>query len=382
MGRVNAQSTSSTQRVSPTTSESSFKIDWDPNVKGGVVITKFTGSERDISIPARINNYPVTGIGEWTFNDCTSLTSVIIPGSVTSIGDYAFSGCTSLTSVTIPNSVTSIGGSAFRVCKSLTSVTIPNSVTSIGERAFVDCTSLTAINVVADNRAFSAQDGILYNKNKTVLHTYPAGKKGSFTIPNSVTSIGEWAFSSCTSLTSVTIPNSVTSIGSAFGGCTSLTAINVIADNRAFSAQDGILYNKDKTVLHTYPAGKKGSFTIPNSVTSIEEWAFSSCTSLTSVTIPNSVTSIGSAFGGCTSLTSVTIPASVTSIGAWAFAICTSLTNVTFATGSNISYTDFGSYAFPEGGSGEGGDSLKNAYSTGKAGTYKRAVNGSTWTKQ
>jgi hypothetical protein len=160
-------------------------------------------------------------------------------------------------------------------------------------------------------------------------------------------------------LVGVTIPNSVTEIGEGiFYGCTSLATINVDAGNSAYSSQDGVLYNKNKTTLHTYPAGKTEiSFTIPNSVTSIDASAFSNCTSLTSITIPNSVTSIGMmAFDGCTNLTSVT-----------------------FATGSNIADADFGNGAFPQGIGG--GDALKTAYSTGKAGTYTRATNGDTWTK-
>jgi len=302
---------------------------------------------------------------------------------------------------------TSIGNSAFSGCTNLTSVTIGNSVTSIGNSAFYNCTSLTAINVDAGNSAYSSENGVLFNKDKTTLIQYPAAKTGStFSIPDSVTSIGDSAFSGCTNLTSVTIGNGVTSIGqSAFSRCTSLTSvtipnsvttigswafdctslaeINVDAGNSAYCSENGVLYNKDKTVLHTYLAGKTGStFTIPDSVTSIGNNAFYRCT-FTNITIPNGVNSIGNyAFTYCTNLASVTIESGVTSIGNNVFSRCTSLTSVTFATGSNIPDANFGNNAFPEGSTGDGGNTLKTAYSTGKAGTYKRASGGSTWEKQ
>ena len=169
----------------------------------------------------------VTSIGGGAFSGCTSLTSVTIPNSITSIGQWTFSGCTSLTSVTIPNSVTSIGQWTFSGCTSLASVTIPNSVTNIGGGAFSNCEKLTAINVATGNNAYISDNGILFGKGKTfVLHTYPAGKTDtSFTIPKSVTIIGEWAFAG-SGITNITIPNSVTNIGHyAFYNCTSLISV-------------------------------------------------------------------------------------------------------------------------------------------------------------
>ena len=215
----------------------------------------------------------VTSIGDSAFLECTGLTSITIPNSVTSIGAGTFNGCSSLTSITIPDSVTSIGNGAFEDCTGLTSITIPNSVESIGHDAFLGCTSLTSINVARGNNYYSGNNGVLFNKKKTELIRYPEGKsQTSYTIPNSVTSIGEMAFLCCTGLTSITILDSVTSIGAcAFADCTGLTSI-----------------------------------TIPDSVTSIGYGTFDGCTGLTSITIPNSVTSIeDAAFDGCASLKDV-----------------------------------------------------------------------------
>ena len=325
----------------------------------------------------------VTSIGDYAFYYCTSLTSITIPDSVTSIGGSAFSDCTSLTSVTIPDSVTSIsniafmnceslisinveennsnyssvngvlfdlnqnelicypagkndktyeipdgvtsiGGYSFYRCESLTSITISDSVTSIGNYAFSDCTSLTSVTISDSvtsigNYAFRSCTSLT-----------------SVTIPDSVTSIGDYAFGNCTSLTSVTIPDSVTSISNiAFSDCTSLTSINVEKNNKNYSSVNGVLFNRNQNKLICYPAGKNDkTYEIPNSVTSIGGYAFSSCTSLTSVTIPNGVTSISySAFSACKSLTSITIPDSVTSIGDYAFCECESLTSVTIPNG-------------------------------------------------
>jgi hypothetical protein len=209
------------------------------------------GASGKLVIPATIEGKTVTSIGYAAFRYCRNLTSITIPDSVTSIEVYAFAGCSSLTSITIGNGVTSIGSHAFIHCGSLTSITIPKSVTSIGESAFTGCRALTSI-----------------------------------TIPKSVTSIGS----------------------SAFTLCSSLTTIEVGAGNVNYTEVNGVLFNTKMTVLLTYPASKTGTnYTISDSVTSIGDYAFTSCRSLTSITIPDSVTSIGDgAFQSCSSLTSVT----------------------------------------------------------------------------
>ena len=314
-----------------------------------------TCTETDVRIPKAIDGYWVTNIGNFAFINCNNLTSIVIPNSVMSIGDYAFDDCTSLQSITIPDSVMSIGDRAFWSCDNLTSIEIPNSVMSIGDEAFWSCDNLTDIIVHNDNSHYCDLDGILFNKNVTELICYPAGKSEStYTIPDSVTSIGNSAFGSCDSLISIEIPDSVMSIGNfafsncdsltsieisdsvtnigsrAFYGCNGLTEIVVNDSNQHYCDLNGVLFNKNITELICYPEGKTANtYTIPDSVLRVGDAAFAWCTNLTSIGLPNILTSIGDdAFYYCRSLTSIVIPNSVMSIGDEAFLGCTSLTSI------------------------------------------------------
>jgi len=303
---------------------------------------------------------------------------------ITSISEFAFSYCNGLTSITIPTSVNTIGDRAFYSCFDLTSVIIPESVTSIGIGPFANCSRLTNITVVANNPNYASEGGILYNKVKTILIQAPSAINSTFTIPTNVTVIGESAFESCWTFTSITIPTSVTSIGDMafvncrnltsitipasvtsigfgpFSNCSKLTNITVVANNPNYASEGGILYNKAKSILiQAPPAGTFGSVTISANVISIGKHAFY----------------------GCHNLINITIYAGVTTIGDGAFASCNNLTSVTFATGSSITSTNFGYYTFPEGRDISGPD-LRIAYLAGGAGTYTRAADGNTWTKQ
>ena len=243
-------------------------------------------------------------IGSSAFRDCSSLTAITIPEEVTSIGNSAFSYCSSLTSISTPENLTSISDYAFMGCSSLTAITIPAGVTSIGEYVFKDCNSLQSIDVAEENTNYKSIDGVLLDKDVTTILFYPIGKIGVYEIPEGVTSIRNYAFRDCSSLTAITLPKSLISIGSsAFRDCSSLTAI-----------------------------------TIPEEVTSIGNSAFRDCSSLTSITLPESLTSIEEyAFRDCISLVSITLPESLSSIGDYAFGGCSSLLSIEVA-GGNTNY--------------------------------------------
>ncbi len=282
----------------------------------------------------------VTSIGENAFREYYSLTSATIPGSVSTIGSGAFEDCQSLADLTIQSGVTSIGKDAFYHCASLTSVTIPNTVTSIGMFAFND-TGLRTITIPSSLTSIGDSAFAV------------CGSLTDVTIQEGVTALGDFMFSGCSSLISITVPASVADVGySTFSNCASLTEINVAAGSSSYASVDGVLFNAIETELIAYPAGKNGSYTVPDGVTEIAPIAFSYVKSLTGVTIPGSVKAIGSqafgqdvnlksvtlseglkiigyaAFSDCSSLTSVVIPKSVTRINDWAFSGCSNLASL------------------------------------------------------
>jgi len=303
-------------------------------ISNNIIPEKYRNYITEIKIPDS-----VTGIGDEAFMDCSSLKSVVIPDSVTSIGDDAFDGCSSLTSVTIPSSIKIIRFSTFSYCYALTSVTIPDSVTSIRSAAFYNCDHLESVTIPSSvieigNNAFSGcsmlasvtipvsvtsiGDGAFFKCSGLKSITIPNNIKkiGSYTfqncnsltsvmIPASVTSIKNSAFNSCSGLTTVTIHDSVTSIGDgAFSNCSNLAETRVIVSNTARWAElwaTNSINAKLRGARRIFVANEEmKQLVIPNTVTSIVDYAFRDCGGLTSVIIPNSVKSIGkNAFYGC-----------------------------------------------------------------------------------
>lgn len=314
--------------------------------------------------------YTVKSIKETAFHGNDSIINVTLPETITSIGKYSFYNCRKLTSINIPNSVINIDLCSFNSCYALKDINIPSSVLIIGNEAFNSV--LGPINIDGHNPNYSSTDGLLFNKDKSILMQCPTSISGQYTIPSTVQTIGISAFYCC-SLTNVIIPNSVTTISDnafsgsinlsniiipdfvktigieAFYGCrldtitipTSVTSIGVGAfrytsikiivnnNNPLFSSLDGVLYNKDKTILlqHTF-YNSNITFVIPNTVKVIGEEAFYG-NWFNYIIIPQSVTTIGYyAFGECQNLKEISIPESVDSIGDYAFWCCYGLAKI------------------------------------------------------
>ena len=310
----------------------------------------------------------VTRIGDDAFGFCGSLPMVTIPAGVTHIGNSAFTYCSNLAMATLPFALQEIGENAFAQCHKLTSVAIPAGLKTIGAGAFAGCSNVSAITVEAKNANYVVMDGVLFNKEKTALVQYPAGRVAtSYVIPKEVTSLGGSAFNGAKNLTAVTIPAGVTEIGieafvncsrltsitipatvktigaNVFGYCHELAEIKVEAANTAYTSADGVLFDKAKKTLIKYPGGRSATtYTIPAGVTNIDAEAFENTLQLTSVTIPTSVKKIGEGAFFRSGLTSAVIPDGVDTIASRTFGWCEKLASVTLpASVKAIRFTAF-----------------------------------------
>lgn len=330
----------------------------------GPVASTSTGSY-DITIPEKLDDHPVTGLGESSFSGtyspdhpknntllsfCNQIQSVTIPESVTSIGKSAFEDCSNLDSLTIKGVATSIGAYAFGSCTSLTSLSLVGSFQTIGDYAFVSCgmTSLTIDATITsiEKYAFSSRSltslSLTGNVQKIGDYAfYSCSSLKTVTLPKSLTSIGAYAFDSCTSLDSIEIPGTVTEIGDFAFHLSGLTSVKI--DEGVQSTGVHMFYDCDNLATVNLPESlttiAKGSFAfcsdlnhvkIPARVTCIGDGAFSHCTSLSEITLQDEVKTIGAdAFLSCQELTSITLPDSVTDIGKEAFGHCSKLESIT-----------------------------------------------------
>lgn len=322
------------------------------NYMGGDVFT----------IPSSYEGMAITSIESEAFSHFNSVV-ILIPESITSIGKNAFTLCSSLIIVdegnafyksdkgvlfnkdmttliscpsskmgiyTVPDTVTVISDYAFSYSNPyLYLINLPKGIQEIGEFAFALCSA--QINIEGEGSMYKTIDGVLFNEDITTLISCPTSKQDDYTVPDTVTHINDYAFQGCNKLTKILLPANLTEIGkNAFLSATRLTSITVNESNNNYSSADGVLFNKDKTILIHYPEAKaESSYEIPNTVNTISELAFFGSEKLESLTIPGSVTTIGAnAFRFAEKLTSITIPESITAIPEGAFSYCHSLTSV------------------------------------------------------
>ena len=338
-----------------------------PVTRIGIDLFKNRSDIKSVELPNTI-----TEIGSEAFYGCTGLTEITLPESVKSIEYSAFSRCSGLKTVTIPKNTESVMSDSFSNCKNLECIytdpdntsyvsvdgvlfnkemtalvaypgkkagvyTVPDSVTAIENGAFdgcgnmtelsiganvsninysYDCTNLESINVDENNQNYTSIDGVIYNKDVTELCWYPAGRKGAYTVPDTLTDF-DLGFWKCGELTDIYIPAGCTDIDSSplFFECRKLQNIFVDEKNPNYTSVDGVLFNKDKTMLMSYPQGRGGDYVIPDTVTSIYETAFYGNPTITEIYMPDSITDISSAaFVFCPALTKVRISENVTSI--------------------------------------------------------------------
>ncbi len=312
-------------------------------------------------------------IGDYAFMSCEKLQNVVLPNTIERIGECAFYNCNKLCDIIFPETLEVIESNVFFCCKSIKTIRIPKNVSYIHHHAFYYYCGFTEMVVDEDNQYYCAQDDVLFDKAMTKLICYPSAKPDSYySVPDGVTTIGSYAFYasnnltyiylpetlriiessafsgadltdvdlpeglieigryalSCDELTSIHIPASVTAIGYMISG-SNVQEITVDSANTIYQDIDGVLYDHTGKTLIEYPAGREGTYIVPENVTSISSFAFDQRINLTKIILNEGLVDISSsAFFYCTGLTEITIPSSVSSIGSIAFFLCDNLTKI------------------------------------------------------
>lgn len=301
-----------------------------PNTVSDIGSSAFSmcSSLKEINIPESIKI-----LKQALFSNCISLEDIVIPEGVTNIELCVFEYCIKLKNITLPDSLTTIGYGVFYECKNLENITIPKNVIEI-ETNFMKCDSLLNINVSEENTQYTSIDGNLYTKDRTTLIKYANAKIGEVILEDTVTNIMNYPFRDCINIETINISDKIKYIPLApgidyFEGCYKLNDINVNEGNEKYSSENGILYNKDKTILYACPKFKSGDITIPNTVVEIGDYAFANCNNLVQFAIPEGIIKLGSnVFAGCINLENIIITDSVTELGYSVFKDCTKLKDI------------------------------------------------------
>ncbi len=328
---------------------------------GEITLTHYEGDGENIVVPSQINGVPVTKIGEGAFMYSPTLKSVSIPACVTSIHTSAFAGCVNLKEIKVddknekfksdggvlysrdgdyliacpagktgefkvPEGVLALSPDAFNMCVGITKVTLSSTVELVPPTAFTSCEGLTAFSL-ENSKYFAVDNGILYTKDMGALVRYPVAKEGAYIMPDSVELIKEGAFFGCTKLSEITLSQKLSEIeNGALSDIISLKKIECHADNSFFTADGGVLYNKNKTSVLVCPAAASGVFNIPSGTKTIGSYAFRNCTELSEVYIPLSVTTIDQyAFYGADGIGTIILPPNVKIVGDYAFDKCSNI---------------------------------------------------------
>lgn len=299
-----------------------------------------------ITVPSTLGGYVVNKIDTYAFENCRNITSVILPDSITLLGQNAFSGCDKLNSVVIGNGVLKIPEWLFYNCTDLETVTIGSTVEKINIAAFENCSGLKNINVSDNNPYYSSLNGVLYNKDKTELICYPQGKTDeAYVVPESVLTVGDGVFVNTNALTGIVLGSKVEAVSDgAFAGCGSLATISVNENNKLYSSEAGVLFNKEKSTLVSYPQAKADeSYEVPEGVLAVLPYSFSNCINLAKLMLSDSINEIGKyGFYNCMKLSDISLSSEIESIADSAFSLCSSVEAITIPEGISA----IGKYAF------------------------------------